>query len=132
MKNIKRGKTKLAGQRSTGKGDTQLGARIRTMRMDRGLSQEQLGNVLGVSFQQVQKYEKGINRVSAMRLNQIAEALQTTPQELTGFDGAGQLETFAFDQESYKLAKVFAELPDGVKSKMRSLINSILETVPAK
>ena len=53
--------------------DRHVGSRIRMRRMMLGMSQEKLGEALGVTFQQVQKYEKGSNRVSATRLRQIAE-----------------------------------------------------------
>ncbi len=56
--------------------DPRIGMRIRTLRQERGLSQAELGNLLGVSFQQVQKYEKGINRVSAGRIHRVAEVLE--------------------------------------------------------
>lgn len=56
--------------------DPRIGMRIRTLRLERRLSQAELGEMLGVSFQQVQKYEKGVNRVSAGRLHRVAEALQ--------------------------------------------------------
>ena len=66
--------------------DRHVGARIRMQRMVRGVSQKDLGNAVGVSFQQVQKYEKGTNRVSASRLQQIANVLEVTPDFF--FDGA--------------------------------------------
>lgn len=56
-------------------GNIEMGRRIRLRRVEIGLSQSELGEKLGVSFQQVQKYEKGANRVRASRLQQIAEAL---------------------------------------------------------
>ena len=55
--------------------DTLIGARIRLRRSACGLSQEKLGEALGLSYQQVQKYEKGQHRVSASRLSQIAGVL---------------------------------------------------------
>ena len=55
--------------------DQQIGDQVRTRRLLAGLTQEKLGDALGVSFQQVQKYEKGANRISASRLRQIATAL---------------------------------------------------------
>lgn len=60
--------------------DKFVGARIRMARITAGLSQDALGDKLGVSFQQVQKYEKGVNRVSASRLSQIGAALGQTVQ----------------------------------------------------
>ncbi len=56
--------------------DHHVGQRIRERRNALGMSQEKLGNALGISFQQVQKYEIGINRVSASRLWNIAKALE--------------------------------------------------------
>src|SRR5260370_2999144 len=62
-------------QRSAGKPDIELGKRIRLRRVEQRISQAELGDKLGVSFQQVQKYEKGVNRVGAARLQAIAPAL---------------------------------------------------------
>src|SRR3989344_398968 len=53
--------------------DVRIGARERTQRLLKSMSQQRLGNALGVTFQQVQKYEKGVNRISAGRLEQIAK-----------------------------------------------------------
>ncbi len=55
--------------------DEHVGERIRVRRMLMGMNQEKLGDALGLSFQQVQKYEKGANRVSASRLVQFAKIL---------------------------------------------------------
>src|SRR5712691_6511342 len=55
--------------------DMEVGRRIRAQRLVRGLSQTDLGRSLGITFQQVQKYEKGANRVGAGRLTRIAEVL---------------------------------------------------------
>jgi len=55
--------------------DAEIGQRVRTLRLQRGLSQTELGNLITVTFQQVQKYEKGTNRISAGRLQRISEVL---------------------------------------------------------
>lgn len=55
--------------------DAQVGNRVRLRRMLIGMSQEKLGEMLGLTFQQVQKYEKGINRIGAGRLFQVAQIL---------------------------------------------------------
>src|SRR5881396_4270288 len=65
--------------------DAHVGARIRLRRTLLGMSQEKLGEALGLTFQQVQKYEKGTNRVGASRLQQISEILQVPVSFL--FDG---------------------------------------------
>jgi transcriptional regulator with XRE-family HTH domain len=56
--------------------DKHVGARVRMRRMMLGMSQEKLGDALGLTFQQVQKYEKGANRIGASRLQQISNILQ--------------------------------------------------------
>src|SRR5215468_7883439 len=55
--------------------DRRLGQRVRTRRLEIGMSQERLAEILGVTFQQVQKYEKGVNRIAASRLFDISSAL---------------------------------------------------------
>ncbi|HEY7977292.1 MAG TPA: helix-turn-helix transcriptional regulator [Rhizomicrobium sp.] len=55
--------------------DVQVGTRVRLRRMLIGMSQEKLGEMLGLTFQQVQKYEKGVNRIGAGRLFQVAHIL---------------------------------------------------------
>jgi transcriptional regulator with XRE-family HTH domain len=67
--------TKL-GPRSAGTADIRMGRRIRLGRLEAGISQKELGDKLGVTFQQVQKYERGFNRVSAARLQLIAEIFE--------------------------------------------------------
>jgi transcriptional regulator with XRE-family HTH domain len=56
--------------------DKHVGSRVRMRRMMLSMSQEKLGNALGLTFQQVQKYEKGTNRIGASRLQQLAHILQ--------------------------------------------------------
>src|SRR5205823_14383405 len=56
--------------------DKYVGSRVRMRRIMLGMSQEKLGEALGLTFQQVQKYEKGTNRIGASRLQQIAHILQ--------------------------------------------------------
>ena len=55
--------------------DTHVGSRVRLRRTMLGMSQEKLGEILGITFQQVQKYEKGSNRIGASRLQRISEVL---------------------------------------------------------
>jgi transcriptional regulator with XRE-family HTH domain len=56
--------------------DVHVGARVRQARLMRGMSQEKLGDALKLTFQQVQKYEKGTNRIGASRLSEISTILQ--------------------------------------------------------
>jgi transcriptional regulator with XRE-family HTH domain len=64
--------------------DVKVGNRIRSQRLMRGLSQTALAEACGITFQQVQKYEKGTNRVSASRMMQIAQILGTTASSFFG------------------------------------------------
>src|SRR5437763_8579552 len=63
-------------KRRAGAEDMEIGRKIRALRLERGLSQSALADGIGLTFQQVQKYEKGSNRVSAGRLQKIAEFLK--------------------------------------------------------
>ncbi len=65
-------------KRSTNSVDSHVGERLRARRITLGMSQSKLGQLLGVTFQQIQKYEKGANRISAVRLGQAAQALETS------------------------------------------------------
>lgn len=69
--------------------DKHVGARVRMRRMMLGMSQEKLGNALDLTFQQVQKYEKGTNRIGASRLQQISNILQVPVSFF--FEGAPHL-----------------------------------------
>jgi len=62
--------------------DRMIGAHIRAARVARGMSQEKLGEGLGLTFQQVQKYEKGTNRVATSTLLRIAALLEIAPMDL--------------------------------------------------
>jgi len=73
--------------------DTGLGARIRIRRKELGVSQSELAERIGISFQQVQKYERGTNRVSASTLLAIARALECPPTSLLGVDQTDAAET---------------------------------------
>jgi transcriptional regulator with XRE-family HTH domain len=66
---------KVANPRSVGKADKDMGQRIRLRRVELKRTQRELAEVLGVTFQQLQKYEKGLNRVGAARLERIAAFL---------------------------------------------------------
>lgn len=97
--------------------DVAVGARIRLLRKMRGLSQQALAEAAGVTFQQIQKYERGANRVSASMLVRIAGALEAPVAELFG-EGGGQS---AIDEVAVLLAqpgalellRAFSDLPRG-------------------
>jgi transcriptional regulator with XRE-family HTH domain len=73
--------------KSATKTDKRVGSNIRARRLEMGISQEQLGKEIGVTFQQIQKYEIGTNRIGSGRLFQIAEFLKAP---LASFYGGGQ------------------------------------------
>ena len=91
--------------------DIHVGSRIRLRRTMLGMSQEKLGESLGITFQQIQKYEKGTNRVSASKLHQIAVFLGVDISEL--FEGTG-ISQFAnrveLSPEAYELAVSYDRL----------------------
>jgi transcriptional regulator with XRE-family HTH domain len=116
--------------RSAGNVDIEMGRRIRLRRVEIGLSQSELGEKLGVSFQQVQKYEKGVNRVGASRLQQIAEALGV---DVTFFYGGNskerEVESLLFLDSSFtlRLLRAYTAVENqAVQRQFVSLIESIV------
>lgn len=75
----------MSDERAANAVDRRLGQRVRTRRLEIGMSQERLAELLGVTFQQVQKYEKGVNRIAASRLFDISSALDVPVARL--FEG---------------------------------------------
>ena len=108
--------------------DLHVGARVRMCRKRLGVSQEKLAEELGLTFQQIQKYERGANRVSASKLYEIARALSTpvayffqglsdaTEPQKFGFaeSGSDQLVLeFLMTPEGLELATLFPKIPRG-------------------
>ncbi len=112
---IRNGKKKsnsgVINARSTGKYDVELGKRIRLRRVEMKISQSDLADKLGVSFQQVQKYEKGVNRVGAARLQQVATELDVPVTfffddddlEKRASDGKREVESLLFIDSTFSL-----------------------------
>lgn len=120
--------------------DQHVGARIRMQRIVRGLSQGGLGKAVGVSFQQVQKYEKGRNRIGASRLQQIASVLKVRAEfffdgasaEGTGYSGSAEtktIERFISSRDGVALVKAFVNIRD---AKTRRSIVALVEQIAAK
>jgi transcriptional regulator with XRE-family HTH domain len=82
-------RTTMAEKKKPNPIDIHVGSRVRLRRTMLGMSQEKLGENLGITFQQIQKYEKGTNRVGASRLQQIARVL-STPVSFFFEDAPGQ------------------------------------------
>ncbi len=89
--------------------DTHVGGRVRLRRMLLGMSQEKLGESLGLTFQQVQKYEKGVNRIGASRLFDLAQVLGVPVQFFYDEVGAASLDGDA--AHAYANAHGFTERP---------------------
>jgi len=94
--------------------DVHVGRRMRMRRLMLQMSQEAFATKLGVTFQQVQKYEKGVNRVSASRLQQAAYILQVPVQFF--FEGLPKTETSSKSREdaSYALISDLLSSPEGI------------------
>jgi transcriptional regulator with XRE-family HTH domain len=80
--------------------DRHVGSRVRMRRVMLGMSQEKLGEALGLTFQQVQKYEKGTNRIGASRLQQISRTLDVPPAFF--FEGSPSFEAIANPEPGYR------------------------------
>jgi transcriptional regulator with XRE-family HTH domain len=119
----------VAKPRSAGKPDIELGRRIRLRRVELEISQSELAEKLGVSFQQVQKYEKGLNRVGAHRLQQTATALDVPITFFYDGDGKSrEVESLLFLDSSFslRLLRAYTKIKDQtVQRQLVSLIESI-------
>jgi transcriptional regulator with XRE-family HTH domain len=125
--------------------DKHVGSRVRMRRMMLGMSQEKLGDALGLTFQQVQKYEKGTNRIGASRLQQISHILQVpvsflfegAPSAQTSFksDGMGEapspayVSDFLATSDGLALTKAFMRIDD---SKLRRRIVDLVEQIASR
>ncbi|WP_246317253.1 helix-turn-helix domain-containing protein [Hyphomicrobium methylovorum] len=125
--------------------DVHVGSRVRLRRMLLGMSQEKLGEHLGLTFQQVQKYEKGVNRIGASRLFDLAKVLgvpvqffydeaPSGAQKTAGVPAAGFAEQpdesyvvdFLGTREGLELNKAFARIADPkVRRSIVELVRSL-------
>jgi transcriptional regulator with XRE-family HTH domain len=123
-------------QRSPTKTDVELGKRIRLRRNEQGISQDELGQKLGVSFQQVQKYEKGVNRVGAARLQTIASVLDVDVDFFYAGDGKDrEVESLLFldSRFSLRLLKAYASIKSQVVQRhFVTLLETMAEELNAK
>lgn len=106
--------------------DIHVGSRVRLRRMMLSMSQEKLGEHLGITFQQIQKYEKGTNRIGASRLQHIARVLQVpvsfffedapgSPGDVSGMSEAPQTQhvvDFLSSSEGIQLNRAFVRIKD--------------------
>ena len=118
--------------------DKHVGSRVRMRRMMLAMSQEKLGDALGLTFQQVQKYEKGSNRIGASRLQQISLILQVPvsfffegapppPGKTAGFGEApspAYVTEFLATNDGLTLVKAFMRIPN---AKLRRRIVDLVE-----
>jgi transcriptional regulator with XRE-family HTH domain len=121
--------------------DRHVGSRVRMRRMMLRMSQEKLGELLALTFQQVQKYEKGTNRIGASRLQQIAQILQV-PVSFFFEDAPGQtaakndeesapdfVSEFLASADGLALSRAFMRLKD---AKLRRRIVELVEQIAGK
>ena len=120
--------------------DKHVGSRVRMRRMMLGISQEKLGDYLGLTFQQVQKYEKGTNRIGASRLQQISNILQVpvsfffegAPNAANDTAGFGEapsptyVSDFLATSDGLALTRAFMRIEDG---KLRRKIVDLVEQI---
>ncbi|HEX2801805.1 MAG TPA: helix-turn-helix transcriptional regulator [Phenylobacterium sp.] len=119
--------------------DRHVGLRIRMRRKELGISQERLAESIGLTFQQVQKYERAANRVSASKLWEVARALNTSisyfyeglgrPEEsLTYTLPREEVHDFLLTPEGIELAATFPKIPRGrVRRKILDLVRAMAE-----
>lgn len=115
--------------------DRHVGLRIRMRRKEIGVSQERLAEALGITFQQVQKYERGANRVSASKLWEIARALKTTVTYF--YEGLGEQDAnptvsgtqdFLLTAEGMELMSAFPRIPKpALRRKLVDLVRAVAD-----
>ena len=120
-------------KKSPGPVDRHIGSRVRTRRIMLGMSQEKLAEALGLTFQQVQKYEKGTNRIGASRLLHIASILDVSIEfffeglpglRCGGSAGDSVMAEFMTIPESDRLVRGFMRLKDGeARRKVADLVD---------
>jgi transcriptional regulator with XRE-family HTH domain len=126
--------------------DKHVGSRVRMRRMMLGMSQEKLGDALGLTFQQVQKYEKGSNRIGASRLQQISQILQVPvafffegaplmPGETSGLGEApspAYVTDFLATTDGLALVKAFMRIPNArLRRRIVDLVEEMAGQEPA-
>lgn len=113
--------------------DAHIGHRIRTFRLQRGMSQSALAEKLGLTFQQVQKYEKGMNRVSGSRIIEVCNILQVRPEELLG-NGTGifvdQPDVFAALKDK-DIAQGFLKISKLTPSRRKAVMKALMGLIEA-
>ena len=122
--------------------DVHVGSRVRLRRTMLGISQEKLGEHLGITFQQIQKYEKGANRIGASRLQEIARVLNTpvsfffedSPGTAAAAQGFGEGESsdyvvdFLSSTEGLQLNRAFIKITDAkVRKKIVERVRALAE-----
>jgi transcriptional regulator with XRE-family HTH domain len=110
-----------------------MGMRIRLRRIQLDMSQDELGKALGVSFQQVQKYEKGMNRISGSRFLEICRVVKVDPNYLLGWEGKTLNADGVQMNDSVNLrtAQAIGLLPAKLRPPVQALIRSLGELLPA-
>lgn len=100
--------------------DKQIGSAVRRARMARGLSQQQLAATMQISYQQLHKYERGLNHLSVARLIEIARALDSSPADLLADIGAAPPDP-SRGRPILELMRAAAGLPDDIALHLAAL-----------
>jgi transcriptional regulator with XRE-family HTH domain len=119
-----RGKPKMA-RRATAE-DEVIGRTVRAARMSRGLSQQDLAKMLGISYQQLQKYETGQNRISAGRINKVCEALAISPLTLLTQDNPRQ-QTASLSDSALRIGINADKLPESLQAVVLRLVVDLVD-----
>lgn len=117
--------------------DVRVGEKLRSLRLQRRLSQSQMAETVGLTFQQIQKYEKGVNRVSASKLFEFAELLDVPVQSFfsgvsPGRQDNGGLPPYpAPSPLDYEILQLLGRLEDGrVKRGIRNMLQALVLEEP--
>ena len=114
--------------------DDYVGGRIRARRIMLGLTQQQLAEMIGVSYQQAHKYERGVNRISAGRLVEVARALGVPLTYFyEGFGGEGPRQIIPHQRMLLEIARNFAEIrSEKQQEAVSQLVRALASTQPTE
>lgn len=110
--------------------DTHVGKRIKEIRTVRGMTQSNVAEHLGISFQQLQKYETGANRVSASRMFELSKLLNITPAFFfEGLEGQNYDTMPPMDIETARIASALSSIKNKkLKNRINTLISEIVRS----
>jgi transcriptional regulator with XRE-family HTH domain len=107
--------------------DKKIGSVIRRQRVNLGITQSRLGEALGLSFQQIQKYENGSNAVASTRIPELCRILEISPNDLFGVSDSIDGEVLRLGPWALKTARKLQGLPPPMRQSVETLLDALAQ-----